>query len=283
MVTSSIAIETRHKVLLVDDDAVSLDLMELMLAHEGHQVLRAENALAAMELLNENSDAVPDVLLVDLQMPGFSGDQLASKVRAMRNGSSRPLLLAMSATQAKDQQLLAFDGFLLKPLTLEDLRRAMDGQKPGRRSALRVVHSRRRSQNSTKAEPDQAGVLDARVVNKLLAMMPQESLNHIFAACLADTRAAIAKLEEYDRADNQKLIRETAHRIKGAAQMVGAVRLARLAAGLEAGGDKQAATRAVLNDLLSACNELEAMLSVGKSIYIRAPHHEPSNRVTRNT
>lgn len=40
--------ETHHKVLLVDDDAVSLELMALLLAHEGHQVLRANDAGAAL-------------------------------------------------------------------------------------------------------------------------------------------------------------------------------------------------------------------------------------------
>ncbi len=45
--------------------------------------------------------------------------------------------------------------------------------------------------------------------------------------------------------------------------MVGAVRLARLAAGLEMGGSKEAATPGVLDDLLSACSELERMLLAG--------------------
>ena len=45
--------------------------------------------------------------------------------------------------------------------------------------------------------------------------------------------------------------------------MVGAMRLARLAAGLEIGGSKQAATPGVLDDLLSACSELERMLLAG--------------------
>ena len=70
-------IQTRHKVLVVDDDAVSLELMALLLAHEGHQVLRANDARAALELLSSDQAARPDVLLVDLQMPGISGGQLA--------------------------------------------------------------------------------------------------------------------------------------------------------------------------------------------------------------
>ena len=66
--------ETHHKVLLVDDDAVSLELMALLLAHEGHQVLRANDAGAALELLAGETTVRPDVLLVDLQMPEFPAD-----------------------------------------------------------------------------------------------------------------------------------------------------------------------------------------------------------------
>ena len=62
--TRSTAIETRHRVLLVDDDAVSLELMALLLAHEGHQVLRAHDAGAALDLLSSDQVGRPDVLLV---------------------------------------------------------------------------------------------------------------------------------------------------------------------------------------------------------------------------
>ena len=61
--------------------------------------------------------------------------------------------------------------------------------------------------------------------------------------------------------------------------MVGAVHLAWLAAGLEAGGSKPAATPAVLDDLLSACNELERMLLAGNLTETQGPHdHYDSSR-----
>ena len=60
--TRSTAIESRHRVLLVDDDAVSLELMALLLAHEGHQVLRAHDAGAALDLLSSDQVGRPDVL-----------------------------------------------------------------------------------------------------------------------------------------------------------------------------------------------------------------------------
>lgn len=256
--TRSSGSEARHKVLLVDDDAVSLELMALLLAHEGHQVVRANNAGTALELLSSDQSGRPDVLLVDLQMPGVSGGQLAEKVRAM--GSPGPLLLAMSASEVQRQQLLAFDGFLLKPLAVDDLRRALTPQKRGRKPGVRVPHPGRTEPGSPVRQP-----LDMTVIKKLLAMMPKESLLELFSACIADTRSCIRDLQGYVQqgGGNDDCVRPLAHRIKGAASMVGAVRLAQLAANLEAGGSKEAATPGVFADLLNACSELERMLLAG--------------------
>jgi CheY-like chemotaxis protein len=253
--TRSTVIETRHRVLLVDDDAVSLELMALLLAHEGHQVLRANDAGAALDLLSSDQVGRPDVLLVDLQMPGVSGGQLAEKVRAL--GSPGPLLFAMSASEVQRQQLLAFDGFLLKPLAMGDLRRALKPKKRGRTTGVRVPHPGRPA-----AVPPPAEALDQAVIGKLLKMMPMQALVDTFTACIADTRACVHTLQsQADLEEDQ--VRPLAHRIKGAASMVGASRLAHLAAGLEMGGSKEAATPGVLNDLLSACSELERILLAG--------------------
>jgi CheY-like chemotaxis protein len=253
--TSSTAIETRHRVLLVDDDAVSLELMALMLAHEGHQVLRANDAGAALDLLSSDQAGRPDVLLVDLQMPGVSGGQLAEKVRAL--GSPGPLMFAMSASEVQRQQLLAFDGFLLKPLAMGDLRRALKPKKRGRTPGVRVPHPGRPA-----VIPPPAEALDRTVVEKLLKMMPLQALLDTFAACIADTRDCIGTLQNQAHLEEDQ-VRTLAHRIKGAASMVGAIRLAHLAAGLEMGGSKEAATPGVLDDLLSACSELERILLAG--------------------
>jgi len=259
LITRSTGIETRHKVLLVDDDAISLELMAVVLAHEGHQVLRANDAGAALELLATNTDARPDVLLVDLQMPGISGRQLAEKVRALKG--PEPLLLAMSATEVQRQQLLAFDGFLLKPLAVGDLSKALKPKKRGRPPAVRVAHPGRPA--TVPANPP-APTLDMAVIAKLRAMMPLEALHDVVAACIADTRSCVNALQNQVQAGNTTAVRQYAHRIKGAAAMIGAAHLARLAGLLEMGGNKEAATPVVLNDLLNACSELERMLLAGK-------------------
>jgi CheY-like chemotaxis protein len=254
--TKSTAMEAGHKVLLVDDDAVSLELMAVLLAHEGHQVLRAQDAGAALEMLSADRAGRPDVLLVDLQMPGVSGRQLAEKVRALE--SPGPLLLAMSATIVKRQQLSAFDGFLLKPLAVDEFRKALKPKRLGRKPGVRVAHPGRAELASSPAE-----AVDMAVIQKLLTMMPMQALHDLISACIADTKNCVQALHEQIRQGDEAGIRPLAHRIKGAASMVGAVRLSWLAALLETGGSKPAATPGVLNDLVSACSELERMLLAG--------------------
>jgi CheY-like chemotaxis protein/HPt (histidine-containing phosphotransfer) domain-containing protein len=261
LATRATAIATRHKVLLVDDDAVSLELMAMLLAHEGHHVLRAADAGSALALLSGDKGARPDVLLVDLQMPGVSGGQLADRIRALEGPN--PLMLAMSATEVQRQQLLSFDGFLLKPLAVDDFRRALKPKKrghlPGVRMGRRMAHSGRAASISA-----DSGVLDMAVVGKLLTMMPMQALDEVFAACIADTRASVDALRHQMRSGDTIGVCQNAHRIKGAATMIGATHIARLAAGLEMGGNKEADTPHVLDDLLSACSELERMLLAGK-------------------
>jgi two-component system, sensor histidine kinase RpfC len=266
LITRSIRFETQHKVLLVDDDAVSLELMALLLAHEGHQVLRANDAGSALELLAADQAGRPDVLLVDLQMPGVSGGQLAERIRAMEGPG--PLLLAMSATEVQRQQLLAFDGFLLKPLALDDLRRAL---KPKKRGRGRMPRARIAHPGRPAALPSNGAALDMAVIGKLLTMMPAQALQDVVAACIADTRTCVDALQNQVQAGDADAVRQNAHRIKGAASMIGAAHLASLAAKLEVGGYKEAATRVVLNDLLNACSELERMLLAGKFTSTQGP------------
>src|SRR3984885_6205457 len=187
--TRSTGIKTRRKILLVDDDAVSLELMAMLLAHEGHQVFRANDAGSALALLTADEAGRPDVLLVDLQMPGISGGQLAEKVRALNRPG--PLLFAMSPTAAPRQQLLAFDGFLLKPLAVDDLRQALKPKRPSRGPGVRVAHPGRVEAVSPAAE-----TIDMAVVRKLRKMMPLEALHGVFAACIADTLTSIQALRD---------------------------------------------------------------------------------------
>jgi CheY-like chemotaxis protein len=296
--------DTQHRVLLVDDDAVSLQVLSLMLGFEGHEVLQASDGESALAILaHPDSTTAPDVLLVDMQMPGISGRELVQKIRAMEG--PKPLLLGMSATALKTEQMRGFDGFLLKPLDLDDLRVALKPARTGNGAHRKILRNgfsvespvkpggalgklittisephRKLSaketatgaarRTSTQAPTPRAGQapkeqsINPAVLNNLRKAMPLESLKELYTVCLTDSRDRAIALQALAGEGRLAEIPRGAHQIKGAASMVGANRIARLATALELGSCKKEDTMLLLNDLLDACNQLEHILLAGK-------------------
>src|SRR5271170_8112851 len=118
---------TNHRRLMViDDDALSLAVISLLLRSDGYEVLQAADGATAIELLGTlQPDTLPSVLLADLRMPGIRGLDLAVALRAT---VPQAMLLAMSATADTAE---GYDGFLKKPLDLAALQSALQLQECG--------------------------------------------------------------------------------------------------------------------------------------------------------
>ncbi|PJK11643.1 hypothetical protein CO614_06685 [Lysobacteraceae bacterium NML120232] len=112
----------RH-LLLVEDDPLVAEVLVSLLQAQGHRVCHAEHALAA---LAENANHVFDVLLLDLDLPGMNGFDLAAQLRA--SGQRAPLI-AVTASSAPDLEAkvnaAGFDYLLRKPVTAEALAAAL--------------------------------------------------------------------------------------------------------------------------------------------------------------
>src|SRR5947209_3858709 len=96
-------------VLLIDDDAMSRELLAMLLEAEGYAVNAAESGDAALAMLQTMQP--PAVILTDMQMPGSTPVQLAGRLRRACGRSTR--LLAMSGSQPSAATLARYDGFLL--------------------------------------------------------------------------------------------------------------------------------------------------------------------------
>ncbi len=67
------------KILVVDDDVTSLDLIDLLFEDKGFQVIRRADGASAVACVKEEN---PDCILVDLMMPGITGQEAVRQIRA---------------------------------------------------------------------------------------------------------------------------------------------------------------------------------------------------------
>ena len=116
----------RLRVLIADDDRDTAMMLAMVLRDEGDEVhtsLRGDEVLEACRLLR------PDVVIVDINMPGMSGYAIARELRE-RHGALAPLLIAISGvwTRSSDRLVgtaVGFDHYLLKPCEPKEVLRLM--------------------------------------------------------------------------------------------------------------------------------------------------------------
>ena len=109
------------KMLICDDDSMSLRALDFQLKKDGFEIVKANNGRDAQRLLVENNDI--DVLVTDIYMPLVSGLELITYVRKTLQRDI-PIIVA-SAITLEDTILHAFelgaDGYLTKPFNLKEL------------------------------------------------------------------------------------------------------------------------------------------------------------------
>ncbi|MCC7263351.1 MAG: sigma-54-dependent Fis family transcriptional regulator [Candidatus Latescibacteria bacterium] len=125
------------RILVVDDEASVLASFEKMLSRQGHQVLTARRADAALELLPV---AQPDLLIMDIRMPGMDGLEAFRHIRA---GNARLPVILMTGYSTTEyaieaMKLGAFD-YQVKPFEPEELLRLIDRALEGYRLMQRQV------------------------------------------------------------------------------------------------------------------------------------------------
>lgn len=114
------------RVLVVDDEPDVLLLCRLNLEQRGHEVLEAPNGQVALELARER---LPDIVILDLMLPGIDGYEVMRTLRADPDTADlRVLVLTAKSLRADRErsQDLGAAAFLTKPFLPDDLVATVD-------------------------------------------------------------------------------------------------------------------------------------------------------------
>ena len=88
------------KVLIVDDSQAHLHNLKLMVEGQGHEVLLAEDGESGLEAAK---DQTPDLILLDIVMPGMSGFQVSRKLRKDEGTKNIPVIFVTTKDQETDK------------------------------------------------------------------------------------------------------------------------------------------------------------------------------------
>lgn len=121
-----------RRILIVEDKATSRELLRTVLEKQGYAVSEAADGEQALQ---QARSEMPDLILLDLQMPLRNGYEVLSELRKEQRFSTVPIVaVTASAMQGDREKALraGFSGYLTKPLSLSDLRNEIQRLLPKR-------------------------------------------------------------------------------------------------------------------------------------------------------
>jgi signal transduction histidine kinase/CheY-like chemotaxis protein len=199
------------RILLADDQEDIRTLTVYQLKRNGHKVVVAKDGIHALKTFRS---APFDVALLDQEMPGMTGDEVARAIRKAELGKKKRVFLVASTgnTTSEDTRRLrqaGFDDVLGKPFRLEDLNLILSSF-PGANAAARTPALPSARAGATLAE------LTARVGGD------EKLLKRMIHTFLRDIPKRVSEIASAIRRKDAEALASVAHALKGAVSIFGA-------------------------------------------------------------
>ncbi|MCO5167276.1 MAG: PAS domain S-box protein [Planctomycetes bacterium] len=229
-------------ILVVDDNAVNLRVAVRLLERLGY---RADVAASGLEALAALQRQPYDLVLLDVQMPGLDGLEVARRVRAL--GGPRPRLVALTADvlHGDRERCLAagMDDFMGKPVRVDQLRATIE------RAGLALASPPPESGPASGSAPGEAPPLDEEAISRLRVLSDdggERAVAELYALLLRDAPARVAEMHAAAARQDPGEVLRLAHGLRGGGDNLGACLVRDAAAALE-----EAAARAVAGEARS--------------------------------
>jgi DNA-binding response OmpR family regulator len=170
--------ERRARILVVDDVPENVRLLEAVLEPRGYEVLTATDGLAALDLVESDE---PDLILLDVMMPGLDGYDVCAQLRANDDTAVLPVIMVTSSIGSEKTKAIAAgaDDFIPKPFNHDELLTRV-------RSLLRIkrYHDTIKTQAAELADLNRT--LEQRVDAQVIELERLQRLRRFLSPQLAD-------------------------------------------------------------------------------------------------
>jgi two-component system, cell cycle response regulator DivK len=112
---------TAGRILVVEDNPKNLKLVRDVLQYSGFEVIEATSGEDGVRLAKESE---PDLILMDLQLPGIDGTEALRQIRAINTGRQVPVVAVTAFAMNEDRERAfesGFNGYVEKPINVRSL------------------------------------------------------------------------------------------------------------------------------------------------------------------
>ena len=112
---------TPKRILVIEDQELNRKVVRIVLQSEGYTVVEATDAVEAIASLE---DAIPQLILMDIALPGQSGEELARRIKANLAWVDIPIIALTAAAMSGDRERIlkaGCDDYLSKPIDIKVL------------------------------------------------------------------------------------------------------------------------------------------------------------------
>lgn len=113
--------ETQKRILVIEDQELNRKVVRIVLQSRGYTVVEATDAIEALASLE---DAIPHLILMDIALPGQSGEDLTRRIKANLAWVEIPIIALTAAAMSGDRERIlksGCDDYLSKPIDIKIL------------------------------------------------------------------------------------------------------------------------------------------------------------------
>ncbi len=219
--TVSTHCSVKARVLLVEDNPVNCLVAEGFLNSMGHEVYTAMNGKDAEVAFKEQQF---DIALLDINLPDCDGRDLLTKLRDLEHqqlGDKSIPMIAVSAhvynEEVASYLAAGFDGYLPKPLDKDALCYLVQNQLEGEE----LILEQQGKEEADKVSTEPRLIIDPTVVEGDMAVLGKEKMLEIAGLFAHGSDEVIVQLKSAQVNEDQREIKQLAHKLKGSAGSLG--------------------------------------------------------------
>jgi DNA-binding response OmpR family regulator len=122
-----VVVESNKKIVYIEDEQEMIDLVSLILSRKGYKVVGANGGREGLEIVQQE---LPDLVLLDLMMPGMDGWDVYQQLKAEENTREIPVIVITAKAQSIDKVLglhiAKVDDYISKPFSPQDLVKSIE-------------------------------------------------------------------------------------------------------------------------------------------------------------